>query len=372
MLVPRPAQMAQQISSFDWASTSLGPMDAWPRALRNVVSTVLASRQPICFWWGPELLQMHNDDYLPLLADRVDSALGRPFRQVWADVWEGVSPFVEEAMSGRGTWAENLPLKVLRHGVFQETFWTFSYSPLHDDDGRIVGLLNIVTETTEAVRDRNALSAEVERANAALIAQQEAERQQRVLQRELAHRMKNTLAMVQAIVSQSLRRANDVQLAARLASERIAALGRAQEVFTIADWQGADIREVVNAAIVPHCDRPDRFVIDGESIRLTAQQALGLCLAIHELSTNAVKYGALSSDRGRVKLGWSIAHNRQFNFNWAEQGGPAVQVPKGKGFGSQLTSQVVPAYFDGEAVVDFHPEGLVYKLSGYLAGDERE
>lgn len=209
MLLPNHGQMAEQISSFDWANTSLGPMGAWPRALRNVVSTVLASRQPICFWWGPELLQMHNDDYLPLLADRVDRALGRPFQAVWADVWEDVRPFVEEAMSGRGTWAENLPLKMVRHGIVQDTFWTFSYSPLHDDDGKIVGLMNIVTETTDAVRDRTALAAEVERANAALQAQQEAERQQRVLQHELAHRMKNTLAMVQAIAVQSLRRATN-------------------------------------------------------------------------------------------------------------------------------------------------------------------
>jgi two-component sensor histidine kinase len=372
MPFPGYGQMAEQISSFDWANTSLGPMDAWPRALRNVVSTVLASRQPICFWWGPELLQIHNDDYLPLLADRVDKALGRPFQEVWADVWDGVRPFVEEAMTGRGTWAENLPLKMVRHGSIQETFWTFSYSPLHDDEGRIVGLMNIVTETTDAVRDRNALSAEVERTNAALRAQQEAERQQRILQRELAHRMKNTLAIVQAIVAQSLRRANDLQHGARLASERIAALGRAQEIITSTDAQGADMRGVVSAAIEPHCDRPDRFVITGESTRLTSQQALGLCLAIHELSTNAVKYGALSSDRGRVRLEWSIAPDGLFNFKWTEQGGPRVHPPEGKGFGSQLTTQVVPAYFDGEASIEFRPEGLVYALTGHLTGNERE
>lgn len=227
--------MATQIRSFDWAGTSLGPIESWPRALKNILGTVLASRQPICFWWGPELLQFHNDDYLPLLADRVDKALGRPFQEVWADVWDDVKPYVEQAMAGRGTWAENLPLRVVRHGAVQETFWTFSYSPLHDDDGRIVGLMNIVTETTEAVRDRNALAAEVARANAALRAQVAAEQQQQVLQRELAHRMKNTLTIVQAIVRQSLRRAADLQHGARLASQRIAALGRAQEIIIGAD-----------------------------------------------------------------------------------------------------------------------------------------
>ena len=123
-------QMAQKIMAFDWASTSLGPMQAWPRSLTNILQTVLASRQPICFWWGPDLLQLHNDDYLPMLADRVDRALGMPFRELWSDVWQDVEPFVEQALRGHGTWAENLPLKMVRNGRAVETYWTFSYSPL--------------------------------------------------------------------------------------------------------------------------------------------------------------------------------------------------------------------------------------------------
>ena len=116
LLLPRSGRMAQQILSFDWAGTSLGPIGSWPRSLRNILSTVLASRQPICFWWGPDLLQFHNDDYLPVLADRQDRALGAPFEEMWADVWDGVKPFVDEAMAGRGTWAENLPLDMVRNG----------------------------------------------------------------------------------------------------------------------------------------------------------------------------------------------------------------------------------------------------------------
>lgn len=368
MRLPNHGYMAEQISSFDWAKTQLGPMDSWPRALTNVLSTVLASRQPISFWWGPELLQIHNDAYLELLADRLDRALGRPFPEVWSDVWQDVKPYVDQALAGTGTWEVNMPLTMVRHGVVQETFWTFSYSPLFDDDGRIAGLMNIVTETTDAVRDRNALAAEVERAQAALRAQQEAERQQRILQKELTHRMKNTLSIVQAIVGQSLRRAHDLEQGAHLASERIAALGRAQEIITSADWQGADMREVVRAAIEPHQDRPGRFVINGERATVTAQQALGLCLAIHELATNAVKYGALSSDEGRVQLDWSVNGDGLFSFTWTEQDGPPVHPPDGNGFGSQLTTQVVPAYFNGEAEIAFQPHGLVYALSGQLAG----
>ncbi len=364
--------MAAEIRAFDWSATSLGPIDTWPRSLTNILRTVLASRQPICFWWGPDLLQFHNDDYLPMLADRAGRALGAPFQELWADVWEDVRPFVDEALRGKGTWATNLPLNMVRNRAVVPTFWTFSYSPLYDDEERIAGLMNIVSETTEAVRDRAALAAEVERANAALSARRVAERQRRILQRELSHRMKNTLAMVQAIVSQSLKRASDIDAGARMASERIEAFARAQDMLTEASWESAEIGHVVAAAIAPHRDRPDRIEFAGPSLRLTPQQALGLSLALHELATNAVKYGALSSDSGRVRIGWTIPEDGGFTFEWTEEGGPPVTSPKQAGFGSRLITRVVPAYFEGEASLEFHADGLVYQLSGRQQGGEHD
>jgi two-component sensor histidine kinase len=311
---------------------------------------------------------MHNDDYLPMLADRADAALGAPFKELWADVWDDVRPFVDEAMSGRGTWTEDLPLDMIRGGVVEKTFWTFSYSPLHDDDGRIAGLMNIVTETTGPVRHREALAEEVQRASAALAAQREAERQQRLLQQELSHRLKNTLAMVQAIVSQSLKRADDIESGVRQASERIAALGRAHDTLTSANVGSADIRDVIDTAVKPHRDGPERISVDGPGLGLSAQQALGLSLAVHELSTNAAKYGALSVDQGRIEVAWSADEDGAFDFRWLERGGPRVEVPDRKGFGSTLMTRVVPAYFDGTALIEFAPDGLVYALSGRLAG----
>jgi hypothetical protein len=193
-----------------------------------------------------------------MLADREDRALGAPFRELWSDVWKDVEPYVQSAMQGRGTWTEDLPLGMVRNGQVEPTFWTFSYSPLYGDDGKVAGLMNIVTETTRAVRDRRAVAAEIERTNAALASQKEAERHQRILQRELSHRMKNTLTMVQAIVSQSLKGAADIDGGVRVASARIEALGRAQDMLTSASWKAADIEDVVRAAFAPHCDRPRR------------------------------------------------------------------------------------------------------------------
>lgn len=367
--LPDDGRMAQRIRSFDWASTSLGPMDGWPRALISVLRTVLASRQPICFWWGPELLQFHNDDYLPILADREARALGAPFRELWSDVWQDVEPFVQAAMQGRGTWNEDLPLDMVRNGRVEPTFWTFSYSPLYGDDGEVAGLLNIVTETTQAVRDRKSLAAEVERASAALALQREAERHQRILQRELSHRMKNTLTMVQAIVTQSLKGAADIEGGVRVASARIEALGRAQDMLTSGNWEATDIGEVVRAAFAPHCDRPERFSVAGPKVSLSPQQAMGLSLAVHELATNAVKYGALASDHGHVEIAWRVSDDADFTFSWTERDGPSVATPAKNGFGSRLTTRVVPYYFDGKAEIVFQPAGIHYVLTGNLGND---
>lgn len=332
----------------------------------------LASRQPICFWWGPDLLQFHNDDYLPMLADREDRALGAPFKELWSDVWEDVKPFVDQALSGKGTWAEDLPLAITRDGAAMQTFWTFSYSPLFDDNGDVSGLMNIVTETTAAVRSRIALDEGIKKANEALAAQRKAEQQHRLLQRELSHRLKNQLALVQAIVSQSLDRATDIASGARVTAERIVALGRSHDIIGDQGSDTADIRDVVDAGVKPHRDGQDRIEIAGPAVSLTSQQALGLSLAIHELSTNAVKYGALANDSGRICIDWSSPTDGSLIFRWSERNGPAVKKPARRGFGSRLATKVVPAYFDGKSTLDFRPEGLVFTLIGRIGSQSRD
>lgn len=193
------------------------------------------------------------------------------------------------------------------------------------------------------------------------------ERQQRMLQRELVHRMKNTLAMIQAIVTQSLRNAPSLDHAAKVVGDRIQALGRAQDALTEANWETSDIRDVVEAALGPHKDGGGRFAIEGPPIELTAQQGMGLALAIHELATNAAKYGALSNERGHVLVAWQHVDGR-FHFQWEEDGGPTVVTPTSKGFGSRLTERVVPSYFQGTAKIEYAASGLRYRIDGDLVG----
>lgn len=356
----------EEIRAFDWSATSLGPIADWPIALKTTVRVVLSSRQPMCFWWGRDLLHFYNDAYVPMLGQRAGHALGRPFKDVWSDVWEEVLPFVRTALSGEGTWMEDMPLVVLRNGYPEQTHWTFSYSPLFGDDGAIEGLLNIVTETTRAVADRAALQIAYEQAQEHIRERERHENELTLLNQELAHRMKNTLAMTQSIVTQTLRGSTSVPEAIATVTARIGALAKAQDILTGRLRTAARFDEIVTAAIDPHRDGEGRFIIAGPQVALTAQQALGLSLAIHELATNATKYGALSLPDGRIEIGWAVSETGAFSFHWIESGGPPVAVPERRGFGSRLTERIISSFFFGEGRMSFEPHGLSFRLVGRL------
>jgi two-component sensor histidine kinase len=226
-------------------------------------------------------------------------------------------------------------------------------------------LIQVMHRAVDGLQDERLRSEDLVREQQRLLAEQkERERQQRVLQWELSHRMKNTLAMVQAVVSQSLRNATDIKVAGELAFARIEALARASDALTATDWSAADVETIVKTSIAPHQDSSDRFDISGPPMVLEAQPALGLALEIHELATNATKYGALNTPSGRITIRWEAPSDRGFAFTWSESGGPSAKEPASRGFGSRLTERVVPTYFSGKAKTDFRPEGIEYRLVG--------
>jgi len=218
--------------------------------------------------------------------------------------------------------------------------------------------------------ERGRTQALLVRQQALLDDQQARVRQQHVLQRELSHRMKNTLAMVQAVVSQSLRNSTDTRDAADKASARIQALARTQDTLTATDWAASDVASVVAGALEPHRDGSDPIRCEGPAASLDAQRALGLALAIHELATNAAKYGALSVPEGRVAVEWGLEPGSRFWFEWRETGGPAVEPPTRHGFGTRLTERIVPGYFGGTARTAYEPKGITYRLDGLLQPGE--
>lgn len=367
--------LGARVADHDWAATPIGAIRSWPEWLRMIVLTVLDSPHPMVLRLLPDLTTIHNDALAPMLGRRAETALGRRFDEIWPELVEEISPLFRRVLAGERVRKENLPLRVTRNGFEELGHWTLAYSPVRDPAGRVAGLLGVVTETTEQVKARAAsehanrsLAFEVENAMRALAARDAAEREQEILRHELIHRMKNMLTVITAMVGQSIRSAESLDQAAQATAARLTAYARVHDIFTEGAWSDADLREVVEAALAPHADGLDgRVTISGPELRFGAQHALAIALAIHELATNAVKYGALSTDRGRVVIDWE-SEGECFAFTWAETGAPPLDGTPRPGFGSTLTDRIVPAYFSGFADKAFGPDGLNYTLRGTIFG----
>jgi two-component sensor histidine kinase len=190
-----------------------------------------------------------------------------------------------------------------------------------------------------------------------------AKRLQRLLLEELHHRVKNTLATVIAITSQSLRTAESLE-AGRLAVEsRLVALGRAHDLLIQANWTVAKLIDVIRAAIDPFDDRDARrFFVHGADIDLGPEAVLPLTLSLNELCTNAVKYGALSNRTGRIDIETTLDEKtRRLKLTWIEKGGPAIHEPTRRGFGTRLIDRLAEQ-LHGDARLRYESAGVVYEL----------
>jgi PAS domain S-box-containing protein len=634
----------------DWSASPLGSPDTWPASLRTVVGLMLTSKFPMFVAWGPELAFLYNDGYAPILGSKHPHAVGRPFRAVWSEIWNDIEPLVTRALAGEATFNENLHLVMERHGFPEDTWYTFSYSPVRDDGGAIAGMFCACTETTEKVqaerrarfhvelserlatlseprtmtfaaaralgtyigadrvgygevdeteqvvaveqdwtrgasiaslagearildafgpaviatlragrtlivedclddprvgeahaatwsgigcrslivtplikdgrfrallyvhestprhwtsteimlvervahrtwdaverariekdlRDREAVLRENEqrlratyehvfagigevdrngrflRVNERLCAitgysreelfgrsfwdlthlgdreadlerfsqlmlgktdtytvekryihkdghevwvevaasrvddpsgqplygisviqditnRKRAEEHQRLLIHELNHRVKNTLATVQSIATQTLR-GSETPIEIREALEsRLFALSRAHNVLTRENWEGALLHEIIEDIIEPYSNgREGRIRLQGGQVHLIPRMALALSMAIHELATNAAKYGALSNGSGQVHLTWMVDRTRSqplLLLRWEEKGGPAVRPPSRQGFGSRLIERSLAYDLNGTVRIDFRPVGLICSVEAPL------
>ena len=145
-------EMGARIRAHNWASTSLGPPRTWPQSLRTAVRIMLTSRQPFWIGWGEELTYLYNDPYMSIIGGRHPWALGKPVREIWSEIWSDIQPMLDTAMTGvEGTYVEEQLLIMERNGYPEETYYTFSYSPVPDDDGKPGGIICANTEDTSRV-----------------------------------------------------------------------------------------------------------------------------------------------------------------------------------------------------------------------------
>lgn len=600
-------RMADLFRLHDWAATPVGERGHWSPVLRTTVDLMLASLHPMCVLWGAERVFLYNDSYAEILGARHPNALGMPTAEVWPELWDELAPLIDRTFRGESFAFRDQSFTMTRNGFAEQVWYDFAYSPVRDERGEIVGLLNVTSDCTARVIAQNERDAAAERlrvSEARLTALVEAssdslysmspdwqvmrtlqgrgffagteapgirwmdaclfpedhadirrtvdaaiaraepfelehrvrladgnagwafsravpvkdeegrvtewfgmaadvttrhraveqlreseafmrgvlassndcikvldldakltfmseggkrvmevsdfnavvgcpwpsfwegegnlaakeaiaaakagvasgfqgyadtmkgnrrywdvqvspilgsdgkpecilsisrditdlkasEEARAVLAQELAHRMKNSFAMVQAIVTQTLRQANSMEEGRAAVSERLSALGRAQDILTRSNFTEADIHEVIATAVAPHRVVEHRIVWSGPALVLTSQQALGLSLAAHELATNAAKYGALSNETGSVAMSWMIADGL-FTFEWIESGGPPVAPPVSRGFGSKLIERIVASYFEGEGRLDFEPAGIRFRLTSLHSGIANE
>src|SRR5476651_221571 len=213
-------------------------------------------------------------------------------------------------------------------------------TPLHDESGKLIGAVNMLVDITERKRK---------------------EEQQALLVRELHHRVKNTLATVQAIMGSTARSSETIEDFKNALIGRIGALANTHRLLT--DETGAvAFGDLLHNELDAFDDGSDgRISFTGPEIYLSSQLAVSLGMAMHELTTNAAKYGALSVVGGKVDVTWSLtieATRRTLDFDWVESGGPQVSAPKRQGFGSRLLEFVLPGQIQATASIDYRPDGV--------------
>lgn len=241
---------------------------------------------------------------------------------------------------------ERVLLQQKNSNRLEPRFLEFIFQPIHGEDG-FRGILVQGYDVTEEVA---------------------AEEQQTILINELNHRVKNTLAVVQGIAQQTFRDMSQAQ-ERKAFTDRLNALATAHNHLTARNWETADMESVVREgleAIAP--DDPSRITIEGPSVLLPPQMAVSLAMVIHELGTNAIKYGALSSPDGSVEIFWNTdfqENDTRLTFEWTERGGPAAAAPNRSGFGTRLIGRGLGTP-GGSASLDFRPNGLHYQLDTIL------
>ncbi len=310
-------ELADNVSQLVWTADPSGWIYWYNKRWYDYTGTTLAQMQG----WGWR--DVHHPDHIGQIIAEVQSK--------WAggEAWEGT--YLLRSAQGEYRW-----------------FLTRA-EPIRDKAGELVRWFGTNTDITD---------------------QKRAEEHQRLLINELNHRVKNTLTTVQSIASQTLRNASSLGEARQAFEERLFALSRAHDVLTRENWDGADLYEIVAQAVEPYSNRgEDRLHLGGPHVRLPPRMALALAMALQELATNAVKYGALSNTIGEIRISWTVdgtSDLARLRLQWREAAGPPVQAPTRRGFGTRLIERSLAQDLDGSVHIDFPPTGIICTVDAPL------
>jgi PAS domain S-box-containing protein len=281
---------------------------------------------------------------------------GRDREQLLGDVWidlihpEDIPGVLARRLQARAKLESYSFEARFRSGLGSYKWMLANARPSFDETGRFIGYLGMAMDLT---------------------AIKEAQIQQRLLINELNHRVKNTLTAIQSIVRQTLKPGETPPHVREQLFERLMAMSAAHDVLTRENWASAGVEEIARQAVRPFIDNDDlaRITMDGPSLRVGPSAALALALALHELGTNAVKYGALSVPTGVVRIEWSRTGPEGAELTWREMGGPRVEIPERKGFGARLLSGGLTSDLGGRPELIFEPAGVEARLPLRTDGD---
>jgi two-component sensor histidine kinase len=229
-------------------------------------------------------------------------------------------------------------LQVPGDGEPTETYLNFIYQPINDENGAVTGVLVQGYDVTEEV---------------------EAGERQTLLINELNHRVKNTLAIVQGLAMQSFRQVANSEAARNVFDARLTALAGAHNLLTEQNWSSASLIETIRTSIAATAGASaERVTLSGLDMVLDPQAAVSLAMIVHELTTNAIKYGALSNADGQVSIDWDVSATADLRLVWAERGGPSVSPPASRGFGTRLVERGIASDRQSKVSMQFLPEGL--------------
>lgn len=282
-----------------------------------------------------------NDSFLKLSGYSREEVLGKSFGSL---ISADASPDVIKDVSAAFEGSDIDPEVNLRHEDGSDVWTSIFVNPVRDDAGAILQHFISFADLTKHRQEQA---------------------QSRMLIEELNHRVKNTLATVQSIVSQALRRAAPSEVIREFIESRLIALSRSHDLLTREKWEGVGLRSLINGALKPFegvTGRTQHFVLTGKDIRLPAKTTLALGIALHELATNAVQYCAFSNEAGSIAVKWKIKASpggERLFLCWTEKDGPPAKPPEHKGFGSQVIERGLAHELGANVHLDYRPEGLV-------------
>jgi two-component sensor histidine kinase/PAS domain-containing protein len=312
----------------------------------------------MCILGGPDhVFEFVNDAHRALFGSH--DWIDRPLREAFPELaGQGVCETLDAVYAtGERRVFEAAPLRFRSAPGAPATlrYLDFVCAPIVGDDGAVVGIFWQGVDIT---------------------ARKDAETHLRLMVNELNHRVKNSLATVQAIAAQTLHGDAVPDHIRNALTERLIALARAHDVLTDEKWVGAGLSDIAAQAAAPHrsAEHSDRFVIEGPPVHLPPRSAIAVALALHELATNAAKYGALSVPEGRVRIDWTTAAGEagdtRLHMTWRESGGPPVSPPRSRGFGSRLIERGLATELRGRVRIDYPPAGVICTADAVISAQD--